>query len=71
MTTDAHGPQDAHEAPGAPGSPEPYDAREAHRSFLGLLHAQRVWDVELPSFDPAAAPPDPLALFHRFGEPAV
>lgn len=71
MTTDAHGPQDAHEAPGAPGSPEPYDAREAHRSFLGLLHAQRVWDVELPSFDPAAAPPDPLALFHRWFAEAV
>lgn len=29
------------------------------RPFSALLHAQRVWDSELPSFDPATAPPSP------------
>ncbi|MFF3452290.1 pyridoxal 5'-phosphate synthase [Streptomyces sp. NPDC002667] len=28
-----------------------------------LLRSLRVWDAELPSFDPAAAPAEPLALF--------
>ncbi|MFE7463335.1 pyridoxal 5'-phosphate synthase [Streptomyces sp. NPDC057499] len=56
MTTDAPGARDAH---------------DAHRSFLDLLHAQRVWDVELPSFDPAAAPPEPLPLFHHWFAGAV
>ncbi|WP_328887658.1 pyridoxine/pyridoxamine 5'-phosphate oxidase [Streptomyces sp. NBC_00316] len=38
----------------------------AQRTFRDLLHAQRVWDVELPSFDPAAAPRAPLPLFHAW-----
>ncbi|WP_406013707.1 pyridoxal 5'-phosphate synthase [Streptomyces sp. NBC_00984] len=44
---------------------------ETHQSFLDLLHAQRVWDVELPAFDPATAPPAPLPLFHRWFAEAV
>ncbi|MET7645951.1 pyridoxal 5'-phosphate synthase [Streptomyces sp. NPDC005426] len=40
-------------------------------AFLDLLHAQRVWDVELPSFDPSAAPPAPLPLFHAWFAGAV
>lgn len=32
----------------------------APRPFSALLHAQRVWDTELPDFDPATAPPAPL-----------
>jgi pyridoxamine 5'-phosphate oxidase len=44
---------------------------DAHQSFLDLLHAQRVWDVELPGFDPAAAPPTPLPLFHGWFAEAV
>ncbi|RPK75447.1 Pyridoxine/pyridoxamine 5'-phosphate oxidase [Streptomyces sp. ADI95-17] len=44
---------------------------DAHQSFLDLLHAQRVWDVELPGFDPAAAPPAPLPLFHSWFAEAV
>ncbi|MFE7108606.1 pyridoxal 5'-phosphate synthase [Streptomyces sp. NPDC057575] len=44
---------------------------DAHQSFLDLLHAQRVWDVELPGFDPAAAPPDPLPLFRSWFAEAV
>ncbi|MFJ6431608.1 pyridoxal 5'-phosphate synthase [Streptomyces sp. NPDC091416] len=43
----------------------------AHRAFLGLLHAQRVWDIELPAFDPATAPPAPLPLFHAWFAEAV
>lgn len=38
-------------------------------TFRALLHAQRVWDITLPAFDAADAPPAPLPLFHRwFGE---
>ncbi|MFE6666614.1 pyridoxal 5'-phosphate synthase [Streptomyces sp. NPDC057697] len=44
---------------------------DAHQGFLDLLHAQRVWDVELPGFDPASAPPAPLPLFHRWFAEAV
>ncbi|MFF3512525.1 pyridoxal 5'-phosphate synthase [Streptomyces sp. NPDC002573] len=36
-----------------------------------LLRSLRVWDVELPSFDPATAPEDPLALFTRWFAEAV
>ncbi len=39
--------------------------------FPALLHAQRVWDSELPGFDPADAPPAPLPLFHRWFAEAV
>lgn len=31
--------------------------------FAQTLRTQRVWDVELPAFDPAAAPAEPVALF--------
>ncbi|MCX4730294.1 pyridoxal 5'-phosphate synthase [Streptomyces sp. NBC_01363] len=44
---------------------------DTHQSFLDLLHAQRVWDVELPGFDPATAPPAPLPLFRRWFAEAV
>ena len=39
--------------------------------FTGLLHAQRVWESDLPSFDPAAAPDAPLPLFHAWFTEAV
>ncbi|MEV4684532.1 pyridoxine/pyridoxamine 5'-phosphate oxidase [Streptomyces kurssanovii] len=46
-----------------------HEERDPQAAFRALLHAQRVWDVELPGFDPAGAPGDPLPLFHRwFGE---
>ncbi|WP_225800387.1 pyridoxal 5'-phosphate synthase [Streptomyces sp. NK15101] len=32
--------------------------------FHRALRSLRVWDTELPSFDPAGAPPEPLPLFH-------
>ncbi|MEX0170428.1 pyridoxine/pyridoxamine 5'-phosphate oxidase [Streptomyces sp. LMG1-1-1.1] len=38
-----------------------------HRTLLSL----RVWDTTLPSFDPAGAPPEPLALFHDWFAEAV
>ncbi|MFD7749153.1 pyridoxal 5'-phosphate synthase [Streptomyces sp. NPDC059698] len=40
-------------------------------AFPDLLHAQRVWDTELPDFDPATAPPAPLPLFHSWFAGAV
>lgn len=40
-------------------------------TFRRLLHAQRVWDTALPAFDPAAAPPEPLPLFHQWFAEAV
>lgn len=49
-------------------TPDPHSAQQA---FRNLLHAQRVWDVELPSFDPAAAPLTPLPLFHAWFAEAV
>ncbi|MGW1953916.1 pyridoxine/pyridoxamine 5'-phosphate oxidase [Streptomyces sp. NPDC001920] len=36
-----------------------------------LLRSLRVWDVDLPSFDPGAAPADPLALFTDWFAQAV
>ncbi|MFJ8075430.1 pyridoxal 5'-phosphate synthase [Streptomyces sp. NPDC096176] len=43
--------------------------QDPQAAFRALLHTQRVWDVSLPAFDPAAAPGEPLPLFHRwFGE---
>jgi len=41
------------------------------KAFRTLLHAQRVWDTELPGFDPATAPGTPLPLFHRWFAEAV
>lgn len=42
--------------------------QEAFRTFL---RTQRVWDTELPAFDPATAPAEPLPLFHRWFIEAV
>ncbi|KQX11654.1 oxidase [Streptomyces sp. Root431] len=39
--------------------------------FQHALHSLRVWDTELPTFDPAGAPPEPLALFHDWFTEAV
>ncbi|GAA3001572.1 pyridoxine/pyridoxamine 5'-phosphate oxidase [Streptomyces fulvorobeus] len=44
---------------------------DSHSTFLGLLHTQRVWDIDLPAFDPATAPGDPLPLFHTWFAEAV
>ncbi|MFE2017267.1 pyridoxal 5'-phosphate synthase [Streptomyces sp. NPDC059499] len=44
---------------------------DAQKAFRDLLHAQRVWDVTLPRFDPSTAPADPLALFHAWFAEAV
>ncbi|MGW1655351.1 pyridoxine/pyridoxamine 5'-phosphate oxidase [Streptomyces atratus] len=44
---------------------------DAQQSFLDLLHAQRVWDVDLPAFDPDATPCAPLPLFHAWFAEAV
>ncbi|CAM5465878.1 MULTISPECIES: pyridoxine/pyridoxamine 5'-phosphate oxidase [Streptomyces] len=49
-------------------APPPSPATPA---FQDLLHAQRVWDTELPSFDPAAVPPGPLPLFRTWFAEAV
>jgi pyridoxamine 5'-phosphate oxidase len=47
----------------------PGDPQDPQDAFRTLLHAQRVWDIELPAFDPDSAPDEPLPLFHRwFGE---
>ena len=34
--------------------------------FRSTLRRLRVWDVELPDFDPDAVPADPLPLFRRW-----
>ncbi|MGW0536079.1 pyridoxine/pyridoxamine 5'-phosphate oxidase [Streptomyces sp. NPDC003032] len=60
-------PPNAPSAPSAPpGRPAPPTSE-----FQKLLRAQRVWDVELPAFDPAAAPATPLPLFHAWFAEAV
>lgn len=43
-----------------------HEERDPQAAFRALLHAQRVWDVPLPGFDPAGAPGEPLPLFHRW-----
>ncbi|MFI6285991.1 pyridoxal 5'-phosphate synthase [Streptomyces sp. NPDC051018] len=40
-------------------------------AFRSLLHSQRVWDTDLPVFDPADAPDEPLPLFHQWFAQAV
>ncbi|MFE6223532.1 MULTISPECIES: pyridoxal 5'-phosphate synthase [unclassified Streptomyces] len=35
-------------------------------AFRQALHGLRVWDTELPAFDPEAAPAEPLPLFHTW-----
>ncbi|MFJ3932221.1 MULTISPECIES: pyridoxal 5'-phosphate synthase [unclassified Streptomyces] len=49
------------------------DPSTAQEAFRRLLHRQRVWDLpSLPSFDPGAAPEEPLSLFLRwFAEAAA
>ncbi|WWM26048.1 pyridoxal 5'-phosphate synthase [Streptomyces sp. B21-104] len=44
---------------------------DAQKDFRDLLHAQRVWDVPLPRFDPTSAPAAPLPLFHAWFAEAV
>ncbi|ATL28548.1 pyridoxine/pyridoxamine 5'-phosphate oxidase [Streptomyces formicae] len=39
--------------------------------FQRLLREQRVWDIDLPAFDAAAAPAEPLSLFHAWFADAV
>ncbi|MEU2118881.1 pyridoxal 5'-phosphate synthase [Streptomyces sp. NPDC016459] len=39
--------------------------------FHHALRSLKVWDTELPSFDPAGAPPSPLPLFHDWFTSAV
>ncbi|MEV8022769.1 pyridoxal 5'-phosphate synthase [Streptomyces sp. NPDC086554] len=43
----------------------------AQSEFRRLLRAQRVWDIDLPAFDPAKTPATPLALFHEWFAQAV
>ncbi|MBT2488236.1 pyridoxal 5'-phosphate synthase [Streptomyces sp. ISL-96] len=44
---------------------------DAQNAFRDLLHAQRVWDIDLPAFDPATAPGSPVSLFHAWFAEAV
>ncbi|NGO77609.1 pyridoxal 5'-phosphate synthase [Streptomyces sp. YC504] len=65
---EGHAPQEA----AAPAAAEPAAAgHPTAEEFTGLLRAQRVWDIELPVFDPAAAPDAPLPLFRRWFAEAV
>ncbi|MDI3407920.1 pyridoxine/pyridoxamine 5'-phosphate oxidase [Streptomyces cavernicola] len=36
------------------------------QAFDTLLRSQRVWDVDLPGFDPESAPAEPTGLFHAW-----
>ncbi|MER8067371.1 pyridoxal 5'-phosphate synthase [Streptomyces sp. NPDC094034] len=47
------------------------DDDRRQETFRALLRAQPVWDTELPAFDPAGAPDEPLPLFHRWFAEAV
>ncbi|MEV6649180.1 pyridoxal 5'-phosphate synthase [Streptomyces sp. NPDC051219] len=47
------------------------DAKQQAAAFRDALHSLRVWDTELPHFDPATAPGEPLALFHQWFTHAV
>ncbi|MEU3446405.1 pyridoxal 5'-phosphate synthase [Streptomyces thermolilacinus] len=52
-------PAPAPDAPGAPGAP-------TAAAFDAALHGLRVWDTDLPAFDPVDAPDDPLDLFRAW-----
>lgn len=39
--------------------------------FIEALRSSRVWDTELPAFDPDTAPAEPLPLFHAWFVSAV
>ncbi|MET9953590.1 pyridoxal 5'-phosphate synthase [Streptomyces sp. NPDC006339] len=41
------------------------------RRFQEALRSVRVWDTELPGFDPADVPEEPVALFHAWFAEAV
>jgi len=47
------------------------DAMDDERRFQEALRSVRVWDTELPGFDPADAPEEPVGLFHRWFAEAV
>lgn len=44
----------------------PMDSAPDQDRFRSTLRSLRVWDVELPGFDPGTAPPDPLPLFRSW-----
>lgn len=47
------------------------DTRRMETDLHELLRSLRVWDTELPGFDPAEAPEEPLPLFARWLAEAV
>lgn len=47
------------------------DEADELRAFRAALPGLRVWDTELPAFDPADVPDAPLTLFHRWFLDAV
>ncbi|MEV6330804.1 pyridoxal 5'-phosphate synthase [Streptomyces sp. NPDC051909] len=47
------------------------DELDDERRFLEALRSLRVWDTELPGFDPADVPEEPVALFHTWFTGAV
>jgi pyridoxamine 5'-phosphate oxidase len=53
-----------HPAADHPDTPEPGDA--AAHTLHDLLRGLRVWEGELPDFDPEQAPAEPLPLFCRW-----
>lgn len=52
---------------------EGHEPREldTQRAFRAVLPGLRVWDIELPVFDPGDVPDVPLVLFHRWFVEAV
>lgn len=75
MTTPDPRPTSAPSTPSASSTPSETSASSPSSTptgFQKLLRAQRVWDVDLPAFDPAAdAPSAPLPLFHDWFASAV
>lgn len=47
------------------------DAMDDERRFQEALRSLRVWDTQLPAFDPADVPEEPVALFHTWFTQAV
>ncbi|MEU8621282.1 pyridoxal 5'-phosphate synthase [Streptomyces sp. NPDC048623] len=47
------------------------DEPDDERRFQEALRSLRVWDTELPGFDPADVPEEPVALFHGWFIEAV
>ncbi|MFH8567115.1 pyridoxal 5'-phosphate synthase [Streptomyces sp. NPDC017993] len=64
--TDLPAHQDTPDDDAPAGAADRHTDAAAARAFHDLLRGLRVWENELPAFDPSRAPAEPLALFRQW-----